>query len=84
MVFKSFIYIKVFNDNINDIEVKSLNYLLEFLKKFEIFFFKLILCEDVDDFVWVVELLKLYDVLCWNDCILFDKLNDFNFFVEFL
>lgn len=84
MVFKSFIYIKVFNYNINDIEVKSLNYLLEFLKKFEIFFFKLILCEDVDDFVWVVELLKLYDVLCWNDCILFDKLNDFNFFVEFL
>lgn len=44
--------------------MKSLNYLLEFLKKFEIFFFKLILCEDVDDFVWVVELLKLYDVLC--------------------
>lgn len=84
MVFKSFIYIKVFNDNINDIEVKSLNYLLEFLKKFEIFFFKLILCEDVDDFVWVVKLFKLYDVLCWNDCILFDKLNDFNFFVEFL
>lgn len=64
--------------------MKSLNYLLEFLKKLEIFFFKLILCEDVDDFVWVVELLKLYDVLCWNDCILFDKLDDFNFFVEFL